>query len=176
MAERFVAWGLFAAGFSSATTAPLAAAVTARSLFGPADPRWSPTSWRYRAVWLVVLGVGIGFGVAGVRPIPAIILAQALNGVLMPFAAVFLLLVVNDRRLMGPAALNPPLANAFMGAVVAVTVVLGASGVLRAVAAATGLPPPGETLLLASGAAVAVLLALPVVRSAARRRRPPAGE
>jgi manganese transport protein len=175
-ASLLVAWGLFAAGFSSATTAPLAAAVTARSLFGPADPRWSPTSWRYRVVWGLVLAVGVGFGVAGVRPIPAIILAQALNGVLLPFAAVFLLLVVNDRRLMGPAALNPPLANALMGAVVLVTVVLGASGVLRAAAAATGLPPPGETLLLATGTAVALVLAYPIVRAAARRRRPPAGE
>jgi manganese transport protein len=55
----------------------------------------------YRAVWAAVLAVGVGFGVAGVRPIPAILLAQALNGVLLPFAAVFLLLVVNDRALMG---------------------------------------------------------------------------
>jgi manganese transport protein len=167
------AWGLFAAGFSSATTAPLAAALTARSLQPEGDPRWIPTAWRYRAVWMGVLGVGTAFGLAGVRPIPAIILAQALNGVLLPFAAVFLLLVVNDRGLMGGEGLNGRWANLLMSGVVGVAVVLGSSGVLRAGAAALALPPPGEALLLGGGAAVALLLAPLVGRSIRRRRAAP---
>lgn len=171
-AAALLAWGLFAAGFSSATTAPLAAAVTARSLLGPDDRRWEPAGWRYRAVWMGVLGVGVGFGLAGVRPIPAILLAQALNGVLLPFAAVFLLLVVNDRRLMGERGVNGAGSNALMAAVVGVAVLLGASGLLRATAAAAGLPTPGEPVLLGGGAAVALLLAVPVGRAVARRRAP----
>ncbi len=93
-----------------------------------------------------------------------IILAQALNGILLPFAAVFLLLVVNDRALMGREAVNGPRANALMGAVVAVTIVLGVAGVFRAGATAAGLPPPGEGLLLGVAATVAAVLSIPIVR------------
>ena len=65
---------------------------------------------------------------------PAIIAAQALNGVLLPVVAIFLWLVMNDRRLLGDAV-NGRLANVTMGLVVAVAVVLGARGVWRAMAA-----------------------------------------
>lgn len=165
------AWGLFAAGFSSATTAPLAAAVTARSLLDDGSGAWDERGWRYRAVWMGVLGVGAAFGLAGVRPIPAILLAQALNGVVLPFAAVFLLLVVNDRALMGERGINGAAANALTGAVVAVTVLLGASGVARAAATALGGQPPAEATLLSVAAVVAVLLSLPVALAVRQRRR-----
>ncbi|MEM7349926.1 MAG: Nramp family divalent metal transporter [Acidobacteriota bacterium] len=129
--------GLFAAGFSSAVTAPLAAAITARSLFadGPDDAAWSDHSWRYRAVWLGVLAAGAGFGLAEVKPVPAIILAQALNGVLLPVVAIFLWLVMNDRRLLGAEAVNGKTANIAMGLVVAVAVALGTRGLWRAFSA-----------------------------------------
>lgn len=168
--RALVAWGLFAAGLSSAITAPLAAAITARSLFGGGSTRWDPRSWRYRAVWIGVLLVGVGFGLAGVRPIPAIILAQALNGILLPFAAVFLLLIVNDRALLGDRGMNGPVGNVLLAAVVLVTVVLGAANVLRAAAALAGVPPPGERVLLGVAGGLALLLALPLARWIRRRR------
>ncbi len=135
-AASLFAFGLFAAGFSSAVTAPLAAAITARSLFAadPDDAGWADASWRYRSVWLGVLAAGTVFGLTGIRPVPAIIAAQALNGVLLPVVAVFLMLVMNDRRLLG-AAVNGRVANVAMGLVVAVALVLGARGLWRAVAA-----------------------------------------
>ena len=175
-ARYLFATGLFAAGLSSAITAPLAAAITARSLFSTEEreesgPRWGGRSWRFRAVWLVVLGVGVGFGLAGVRPIPAILLAQALNGLLLPFVAVFLLLVVNDRRLMGESGLNGPLANGLLGSVVAVTVLLGAANVGRAACRAVGRPDPGELQLLIAAALLTGLGAVPVWRAARRGRR-----
>ena len=129
--------GLYAAGLSSAITAPLAAAITARSLFGEdGGRRWSARSWRYRAVWAGVLAVGVVFGLAGTRPVPAIVVAQALNGVLLPFVAVFLLAAVNDRRLMGPGRVNGPWANGVMIPVVVVTVLLGLTGLVKAMARA----------------------------------------
>ena len=166
-------WGLFAAGLSSSITAPLAAAVTARSLFADGARGWESSSWRYRSVWMGVLLVGVGFGLADVRPIPAIILAQALNGVVLPFAAVFLLLVVNDRSLMGEKGLNGPLSNLAMGGVVVVTMVLGVANVLRAGAATLALPPPDERLLLLSAGALAAAAAYPVARSVRKRRSEP---
>jgi manganese transport protein len=167
------AWGLFAAGLSSAITAPLAAAITARSLFGDGSERWGDRSARFRAVWLGVLVVGVGFGVAGVRPIPAILLAQALNGVVLPFAAVFLLLVVNDRGLMGERGLNGPLSNLLMGATVAVTLLLGVAGVLRAGATGLGGADPDERMVLAAAGVIAALLLVPVLHGVRRGRSAP---
>ncbi len=170
-ARMLFALGLFAAGFSSAITAPLAAAITARSLFDPGeDERWRERSWRYRGVWLAVLFVGLFFGLLDIRPIPAIILAQALNGVLLPFVTIFLFLVVNDRALMGRQDLNRPLSNIGMGLVVAVTIVLGVSSIARAMTSALDLPMLEEKALLVASAVIALLLAVPVARVARKRR------
>jgi manganese transport protein len=175
-AESLFAWGLLAAGLSSAITAPLAAAVTASSLLSPRGDGaegagWREGSWRFRGVWLLVLFTGMGFGLAEVRPIPAILLAQALNGILLPFVAVFLMLVVNDAHLMGRAGLNGPFSNTAMGVVVAVTVLLGTLSVWRAVASVAGLAPPSETrLLLLAGLLVAALV-YPLARAVVARRR-----
>ena len=80
--------GLFAAGVTSAVTAPLAAAAGIREIFGwPDDPR----HWRYRAVWLSVLLTGLVFGLLGRNPLEVIIAAQAANGLLLPFIAGFML-------------------------------------------------------------------------------------
>jgi Mn2+/Fe2+ NRAMP family transporter len=157
--------GLYAAGLSSAITAPLAAAVTARSLFAQEDEddRWSDRSWRFRAVWAGVLAVGVVFGLAGVRPIPAIVLAQAFNGILLPFVAVFLFLAVNDARLMGAANINGRWTNVVMGCVVGVTILLGVTGVSKALATATGLAPPGGPVLLGLSAVVLALVGRPVM-------------
>jgi Mn2+/Fe2+ NRAMP family transporter len=170
-AGAFFAFGLFAAGLSSAVTAPLAAAITAKGLFGASGgDRWGEKSMRYRAVWIGVLATGVLFGLIDVKPIPAIILAQALNGVLLPFVAVFLLLVVNDRDLVGERGLNGPVANSLTGLVVAVTIVLGTSKVVQAFCSVFDLPRPPERTLLISSAVVAAIAFFPIVRSVRSRR------
>lgn len=78
--------GLLAAGLTSAITAPLAAAVTARSVF----PAWKEGSMEYKAVWMTVLGIGFGMSLLNLRPIPVIIAAQALNGMLLPVVTIAL--------------------------------------------------------------------------------------
>lgn len=162
--------GLFAAGFTSAITAPLAAAIAARGVFSARGGDWSDRSPRFRAVWLGVLLFGAAFGIAGVKPIPAILLAQALNGVMLPFVAVSLLVLVNDRRLLGPDAVAGFFANAVLAPATAATVVLGVQGVLRA-ATAAGLPDPGEEALYGIASVVTLVLAWPVGRAVARGRR-----
>jgi Mn2+/Fe2+ NRAMP family transporter len=172
-AESLFAYGLLAAGLSSAITAPLAASVAARSLLPRpgGDSARPETAWRYRAVWLLVLLTGMGFGLARVQPIPAIILAQVLNGLLLPFVAGFLFLLVNDVRLMGRGGLNGPVSNSAMGVVVAVTVLLGTLNVAKAAAAGTGVSPPGEAPLLLSAGLLVFVLAWPVTRAVRARRR-----
>lgn len=164
--------GLFAAGVSSAITAPLAAAITAQDLLGAGaqDARWDRCSWRYRAVWGGVLAAGMGFGLSDVQPIPVIVLAQALNGLLLPLAAVFLLIAVNDRAVLADRV-NGHLANLLMAAVVVITLLLGSSAVWRAVARLSGgpAPEPGTLVLLTAG--LTVLLAIPVQRALRHGRR-----
>ena len=60
-----------------------------------------------------------------------IILAQALNGFLLPLVGVFLLVVVNDRQLMKGRE-NGRWANVAMALVVGICAALGARGVLGA--------------------------------------------
>jgi Mn2+/Fe2+ NRAMP family transporter len=167
----FFAFGLFAAGFSSAITAPLAAAITAKGLFETENrERWNEKSYRYRAVWLLVLATGVFFGLVDVRPIPAIILAQALNGVLLPFVAVFLLVVVNDRTLMGDHGVNRRHQNVLMSLIVAVTIVLGLSKTAKAVATTFGAGKIGEGQLLIASAVTTIVLAWPIFRAIRSRR------
>jgi manganese transport protein len=164
--------GLFAAGFTSAVTAPLAAAVTARSLFAGTEPeRWEERRIRHRAVWGGVLLVGVVLGASGLRPIPAIILAQAANGVLLPLVVVFLLVVANDRRLMGDRGVNGPVANVATAVVTTVAVTLGCSAVVRAGAVTLGASTPSPAALLLVSLGVVLLLAGPLVLWVARARR-----
>ncbi len=86
-----VACGLAIAGFTSAVTAPWASALAVSSLF----PSKENGQQRFRLVWIIVLGAGLLFGISGVKPIPVIILAQALNGLALPIVAFLLLLMMN---------------------------------------------------------------------------------
>jgi manganese transport protein len=140
--------GLFSAGFTSCVTAPLASALTARSLFSGTGRPWEPSSWPYRLTWLTVLGTGFAFGLGEYRPVPAIILAQGINGLLLPFIAVFLLLVVNDPAVMPRSFLNSPLNNALLLLVVGLTTFLGLTNVVRAAAAGFGSAGGGGATVL----------------------------
>jgi Mn2+/Fe2+ NRAMP family transporter len=175
-AQYLFAFGLFSAGLSSAVTAPLAAAMTARSMLAPggssssSTPRsqWSNQSARFRSVWAGVLGVGLLFGVSGAPPVPVIILAQALNGVLLPAVAVFLLIAVNNHQLMRENV-NGLLSNLLMGGIVLVSLFLGLMNLGKATARALGLnaAPSAEQIVLLT-AVVAGVIAVPVWRSAFR--------
>jgi Mn2+/Fe2+ NRAMP family transporter len=151
--------GLFAAGFTSAVTAPLASAVTVRSLFGNRDPqKWESNSWRFRLVWGIILLTGMAFGMAGFKPVPAIIVAQALNGLILPVIAVFLFLVVNNPQIMKNSHNSLP-ANILMTLVVFISLLIGIAGLIRAVA--TGMEmDTGDlrmTILGVAGAAVIIM-------------------
>ena len=87
-AQLFFGLGLFAAGLTSTITAPLAAATGIQELFGWDD---DPAGWGFRGVWASVLLTGCAFGLAGWSPLPAIVAAQAANGVLLPLIAAFVL-------------------------------------------------------------------------------------
>jgi manganese transport protein len=89
-----LALGLFAAGFSSSITAPYASAIIARTVFEAKEER------TVKVVWMAVLLTGFLIGMSGVRPIPVILVVQALNGLILPLLVIFLILVSNDQELI----------------------------------------------------------------------------
>lgn len=126
-AKYFFAFGLFAAGMSSAITAPLAAAYATCGAFG-----WS-TSFKdkkFKLIWMIVLLIGIIFSAIGLKPISAIIFAQATNGILLPIVAIFLLYVMNNKKLLGKYT-NSLLSNILGFVVTLVAIGLGLRSILR---------------------------------------------
>ncbi len=90
--------GLFAAGITSAVTAPLAAAYAARGIFGWEKNLKSP---RFRAVWMIILLLGVILASLGIKPIEIIKFAQVANGIMLPVISGFLLWVMNNRKVLG---------------------------------------------------------------------------
>jgi Mn2+/Fe2+ NRAMP family transporter len=78
----------------------------------------------FRGVCLAVLVTGTLFAALGTRPLTAIVFAQAANGLLLPFVAVALLVLMNRRELLG-GHVNGAFGNALGALVVAVAVFLG---------------------------------------------------
>ncbi|WP_420576733.1 Nramp family divalent metal transporter [Ekhidna sp.] len=119
-AKYFLALGLFAAGISSAITAPLAAAYTARGIFG-----WSGNlnSLKFRSVWIFILGIGTLFSMLGYKPIEVIQVAQIANGILLPIIVFFLIYLCNKKSLLG-TYINKPWQNALAMLVIAVSLLV----------------------------------------------------
>jgi manganese transport protein len=158
--KYLLGFGLFAAGFTSAVTAPLAAAVTLSSLFGrDHTEKWGSKSWRFRIAWILVLCTGIGFASTNVRPVPAIILAQALNGFLLPFVSIFLYVVV--QKSLYKKSLSNRISNILMLIVIYITLIIGLNSAVKAV---TGLLSPEYThgivpqVIIASFSLVAIII------------------
>ncbi len=117
-AELFFSIGLFAAGFTSATTAPLAGAWATTGALGWDSDLRSP---RFRAVWATILGVGILSVLLGGSPVQIIVFAQVVNGILLPIVAIFLIYAMNQQDLLGEYT-NGPVANV-LGTIVTIVVV-----------------------------------------------------
>jgi manganese transport protein len=85
--------GLFTAGLTSAITAPLAAALVAQECFNWED---SLVSNKFRVIWALVILSGLIVSVVGYKPVDIIRFAQALNAVLLPVVAGFLIWMMNQ--------------------------------------------------------------------------------
>jgi Mn2+/Fe2+ NRAMP family transporter len=125
LASGAFALGLFAAGLSSAVTAPLAAAYALTHAMGWQEEKEEERAPRFRALWAAVLLLGLGPVLVGVEPVAAIVAAQALNGLLLPFLAALLLLAAGGRAL--GRLRNGPLATAAGVLAVLAAAVLGAN-------------------------------------------------
>lgn len=160
--------GLFAAGITSAITAPLAAALTAQSFF----PSWKRNGRAYRSIWLLVLLVGWGMGMAQFKPVPVIILAQAFNGLLLPLMVSFLIWVANDARVLPKEYLNRPWQNIAMALVLFISVVLGISKLVKAVSQAMGWELIQGSNVWMVGTLLSAATIYPILRIAFKLRSP----
>ena len=122
----FLGIGMFAAGITSAITAPLAAAYVANSCFG-----WKAgfKDAKFRSIWMIILALGVFFLSFGIKPIEIIKFAQITNGLLLPIIAVFLLWVVNRAGVMGKYKNNMK-QNIFGVIIILLAVLLGAKSIL----------------------------------------------
>ncbi len=94
-APTLVRFGFFAAGLTSALTAPMAAAFVVSECFG-----FDRDGWGYRLTAFFVLAVGVYFTTIGMVPLEIIRFAQIANGILLPVIGLLLLFMVNNSRLM----------------------------------------------------------------------------
>ena len=108
-AHYFFAIGLFAAGLTSAITAPLAGAYAVCGMLG-----WSNKmdNVRFKSVAIVILLFGAAVASLGLDPVAVIIFAQAANGLLLPIVTTYLVWLVNQKTVMGKYT-NSLLVNLF---------------------------------------------------------------
>lgn len=126
-AKMFMAVGLFAAGITSAVTAPLAAAFVTSGCLG-----WTSNmkSKRFRAVWIFVLVLGVVFSSVGFKSIEIIKFAQVANGLLLPVIAGFLLWIMNKSSVLGIYK-NNTIQNILGFLILGVTIFLGVKSILK---------------------------------------------
>lgn len=127
-ARYLIGIGLFAAGLTSAITAPMATAFALTEIIGGDDAR-RDRLFRGTALFVVVIGAAISL--SGIRPVSLILIAQYANGLLLPIVAAFLLYIMNRKDLLGAHA-NTRLANSAGLLVVLITLGLGVRSILRA--------------------------------------------
>ena len=116
-----ISLGLFAAGITSAITAPLAAAYASAGILG-----WNRDlkSFKFRMVWGLILLTGVILSSLGIKPIEIIKFAQVANGLMLPFIAIFLLWAVNQSSIMSNYK-NSSLQNVLGFIVITVCIGLG---------------------------------------------------
>ncbi len=128
-AKYILSLGLFAAGITSAITAPLAAAYVVKGCLG-----WEAglKSIKFRAVWIFILLLGVVFSSLGIKSIEIIQFAQITNGILLPVIAGFLLWVMNRKEVLGKY-INSKTQNAIGFLILVVTLFLGVRSIWKVI-------------------------------------------
>lgn len=125
-ARILVGIGLCAAGLSSAITAPLATAYAVCEV-----TRLDKTGWKFKAIALLIVAIGVSVALIDIRPVELILVAQVANGLLLPVVASFLLVTMNRKSVLGEHV-NGPIRNLFGIIVVLIAAFLGVRLILRA--------------------------------------------
>ncbi|MFT5816060.1 MAG: manganese transport protein [Psychroserpens sp.] len=128
--KTMLGMGFFAAGLSSSITAPLATAYAVTEILGIKD---GTSSRIFKWIALSVILSGASLALTGIKPISIILTAQFANGLLLPIIAIFLLVVMNQKKQLGQYV------NKWLGNTLGVIVVMVTAGLgIRLIMSATG--------------------------------------
>jgi NRAMP (natural resistance-associated macrophage protein)-like metal ion transporter len=122
----FLGIGLFASGITSSITAPLAAAYVAKSCFGWQD---SLKSRKFRAIWIIILIIGVLVSMVKINPIEIIKFAQFSNSLLLPIIAIILLWLINNKNIISNNY-SYRYQNIFGFLIVIISLILGTKGLI----------------------------------------------
>ncbi|PHQ28517.1 Nramp family divalent metal transporter [Leeuwenhoekiella nanhaiensis] len=128
-ARYCIGLGLFAAGITSAITAPLAGAYVAQ---GCLNLDGNQQSKPFRATWMLILFTGVLLATFGIKPIAIIQFAQIANGILLPVIAGILIWLANRTNLLGEHK-NSTLKNAISLVILIITCILGGKVILTVI-------------------------------------------
>ena len=127
--KYIVGFGLFAAGFTSSITAPLAAGLVTASVFRSNEGVVSKRFSKFAAI--LVFAIGWVVTMVGSAPIEIIKFAQIANGILLPIVAITLFILSRNKSLLGELA-NTKGQNILGIILVLFTLILGLMGLSKA--------------------------------------------
>ena len=126
LAELFFAAGLFGASVLAATIMPLSTAFVICEAFGwesGVDKRFGDARAFFSIYTFVLVAGALVVLIPGLDLLPVIVASQNLQGLLLPIVLIFMVLLANDRRLMGDHR-NGRVANVLAWGAVGIVVVL----------------------------------------------------
>lgn len=128
-AKVFMSVGLFSAGLSSAIATPLGASYTLAGLFGW---KYSNEDSRFRMTNIIVVLIGIVVSAIGFNPMTILLVAQALNGIILPIVAIYVVYIASSKKILGEYR-NTTLQKVLGWIVALVTVILGTYALVSAI-------------------------------------------
>lgn len=128
-AKIFMSIGLFSAGLSSALASPLGASYTLAGLFG-----WDydNSDKRFKYTNIIIALIGIVVGTIGFNPLEILLIAQALNGIILPIVAIYVVIIASSSKQLGKYK-NSNLLILLGVLVCIITVFLGGYSVISAI-------------------------------------------
>lgn len=125
-ATLLFAIGLLAASVLSAAVLPLTASYAICEAFGwesGLDRDWSEAPVFNGLYTVIIFGAAAVILIPGVNLISIMLVSQVVNGMMLPFLLIFMMLIINDRAIMG-AHVNGPVHNILAWGTIVVAIAL----------------------------------------------------
>lgn len=133
--KLFMSVGLFSAGLSSAIATPLGASYTLAGLLGW---KYNNRDKRFRNVNLAIVLIGTVVASLGLNPMTIILVAQALNGIILPVVAIYLVYITSSQKQLGEFS-NTKVTKILGSIVAMITIVLGGYSLIDALQSFIGI-------------------------------------
>jgi NRAMP (natural resistance-associated macrophage protein)-like metal ion transporter len=132
LAELLFGAGLFAASMLGAFILPVATAYALCEAFGweaGFDTTWKTGKVFYSIILLMIVVPSLIVLIPGVSLVTVMIMSQDINGILLPFILIFVMKIVNNKRVMGEYT-NKPVGNTIAWVTIGALIVLSIALVL----------------------------------------------